>query len=308
MEVLSLVANPTADCYLDQVAALEELGVEVTTLSPPGREDETVGASRSPADYLRFYPTVLSHSLSGYDLVHAHYGLTAPAAVAQPARPVVITLWGSDLFGRFGPLSRWCARRADATVVMSKGMAEALGSPAHVIPFGVDLELFEPRSRSAALDAVGWTPGAKHVLFPYPPNREVKDYPRARRVVEAARARVAEPVELHTLSGEPHDRMPEFMNAADALLMTSVHEGSPNTVKEAMACNTPVVSTDVGDVAERLAGVEPSVASDDDADLVDVLVAAFREGTSNGREAVRDESTRQSARQVYRLYGALLDD
>jgi glycosyltransferase involved in cell wall biosynthesis len=91
------------------------------------------------------------------------------------------------------------------------------------------------------------------------------------------------------MSGVPHERVPWYMNAANAMLLTSTREGSPNTVKEALACNLPVVTTDVGDTAQRVEGVTHSTASNDDEVLVDALVAVLRSGErSNGREAVAD--------------------
>jgi len=95
-----------------------------------------------------------------------------------------------------------------------------------------------------------------------------ENYPRAERVVTVADNLLERPARLRTVSGVDHDAVPDYMNAADALLLTSHSEGSPNSVKEALACNLPVVAVDVGDVRERLAGVEPSRVAASDEELV----------------------------------------
>ena len=303
MRVLNLVTNPRARFFVQQVRALGERGVDGATISVPG-EYRGNGEGRSALDYARFYPRVLRASLGSFDLVHANSGLTAPHALAQPTRPVVLSLWGTDLLGEYGWVSRRCARHVDAVVVMSEAMADALDVPAHVIPHGVDLDRFRPAPAAEARDELGWDPDARHVLFPYPTARDVKDYPRAERVVAAARDRLGDPVELHAVTGVPHDRVSRYMNASDCLLVTSKREGSPNAVKEALACNLPVVATPVGDVPDRLDGVTPSSFADTDAGLADGLVDVLeRRERSNGREAAREisvERTSARLRDVYR--------
>ena len=306
MRVLGLVPSADSAAYSRRTRAVGRLGVDITTLSVPGAH--VPGEStRSVGSYLRFYPRARGASFDGYDLVHANQGVVGPAAVAQPTLPVVLSLWGTDLFGGFGPVSRWCARRADAVVVMSREMERALDVDAHVVPHGVDLDQFRPRDRDTACRAVGWATDEHHVLFPYSPDRPVKDYPRAERVVSAADDRVDGRVRLHAVWGHPHGAVPRYMTAADSLLLTSTHEGSPNAVKEALACNLPVVSTDVGDVVERLASVEPSFVRTTDEGLVGALVETLERGDrSNGRETVRELDVDRTARRLLSVYDELV--
>ncbi len=306
--MLSLVTTQNATFYAQQVESLERLGVDVETL-PVAGDHHDGGRTRSPADYLRLARAVRDRPLECYDLVHANYGLTAPAALAQRDLPVVVSLWGSDLMGRFGPVSRACAHFADATIVMTPDMAAELDSEATVVPHGVDFETFRPMPRADAVDRVGWDADARHVLFPYPRERDVKNYPVAERVVDAADDRLDRRVVLHTGEGRiPHDEMPTYMNAADALILPSDREGSPNVVKEAMACNLPVVATPVGDVPERLDGVEPSPVRDSEDALADGLVDVLRRGErSNGRDAVRDLSLDAMAERILDVYRRALD-
>ncbi|MFB6165282.1 MAG: glycosyltransferase [Haloarculaceae archaeon] len=300
MKVLSLVTTRDP-FYDDQVRVLERNGVSVTTVTIPSN------CPRSLSDYGRFAPTVLREALSSYDLVHANYGLTAPFALAQPRRPVVLILWGSDLLGEYSWVSERCARYCDAVVVMTREMARRLDVSAHVVPHGVDLDRFSPADQAGAQRAVGWDSERAHVLFPYSPSRDVKNYPRARRVVDRARSRVDERLELHVVDDADHDEMPRYMNAADVLLFTSEREGSPNVGKEALACNLPVVATDVGDVRRRLRDVESAAVSTDDDELVDALVATLRtDRRPDGRAAVRDVSLARMGERLLDVYESVL--
>lgn len=300
MRVLNLVTNERAHFFRQQVDALERIGVSCTTLAVPAQGERE---SRSVADYAGFYVRAFRRAFGPFDVVHANYGLTGPPAVLQPEHPTVLSLWGTDLLGRYASVSKWSARRSDAVIVMSDQMADQLETGCDVIPHGIDLSLFRPRDRAAAVADVGWDPDVVNVLFPYGKTRDVKDYPRADRLVERANADAARPIELHSVTGLPHDRMPTYMNAADALLLTSEHEGSPNVVKEAMGCGLPVLATDVGDVAQRLNEVSPSVATDDDGELVAALrdVAADPR-RSNGPAAVRDLSLERMGERILDVY------
>lgn len=284
MRILTLVGNDHSGFFKQQVAGISARGHEVDVLPLPGYSKEV---DRTVGTYARYYVRAIGKAFGAYDIVHANYGLTAPPAIVQALRPTVVTLWGSDLMGKYGSVSRLCARFADEVIVMSEEMAAQYGHDCHVIPHGVDLELFRPLPTASARREVDWTPDAKHVLFPYDPGREVKDFSRAERIVDRIRSSIDGTVVLHTVSGVSHESMPWYMNAADVLLLTSKREGMPNSVKEAMACNLPVVATAVSDLPTLLADVSPSVAHDDDGILADELRAILRSGEcSNGREVV----------------------
>jgi len=238
-----------------------------------------------------------------YDLVHANYGLLGPVALSQRRLPVVLTLWGTDLYGPLGPLTRTIVPFCDAVIVMSEGMADEFQRDCDVIPHGIDTERFKPEPQSVARRKVGWDKGQYHVLFPYHPDREVKNYPLAKRTVDAIDTVLEKPVTLRPVWGVSHEKFPHYVNAADCLLMSSKREGSPNAVKEALACNLPVVSTDVGDVGELLAGVEPSAVCDSEAELVGALADVLRTAErSNGREAVENLSLEWMSDRIREVY------
>lgn len=285
-----------------QVAALEDVGVDCESVSVPTRGNCQRGRGRR--EYLAFYLRTLGRGLEAFDLVHVNYGLVGPLGLAQPTRPVVLTLWGSDLMGPawLTRSSRLSARFSDAVIVPTRAMSRALDCPHEVIPFGVDTELFRPIPREAARARVGWDLDERVVLFPYPPARTVKNYPLAERVV----SRVPDAT-LRTVSGVPHEEMPYYLNASDALLVTSERESGPMVVKEAAACNVPVVSRDVGFAGDVLAGVTNSAIADTETELAATLEELLDAGTrSNGREAVSCLDHEEMAGRLAAVYRSVL--
>ncbi|WP_293028245.1 glycosyltransferase family 4 protein [Natronococcus sp.] len=306
MHVLHLITT-TRSFFEQQISVLENRGIDCTVVGVPG--DYTAESPRTPIDYLRFHPKVLSHVWADdYDLVHGHYGLVAPFALAQPTRPVVMSLWGTDLMSDMGwleTISRYGARFADATIVPSPAMSRELDVDHVEIPFGIDTELFRPIPREEARERVGWDEDERIALFPYDPDRSEKDYPRAERVADRADA----DLEVRTIEGVPYEEMPYYMNASDLLLVTSKREAGPMAVKEAAACNVPVVSTDVGFVDETIGGLENCVVSDDDRELAAGLESVLAgSGRSNAREAIDGLSLESMGDRLVECYREVLED
>lgn len=300
MHVLQLVTNDEAPFFQEQIRSLEARGVTCTVRSPPGAHSST--ESRSVGAYARLVTETLRDT-NEYDLIHANYGLTAPAALAQHHLPSVISLWGSDLLGRYGPICQFCAGHTDEVVVMTREMATVLDRPAHVIPHGIDMETFQSKSTTSARKELGWDQEKRHVLFPYSADREIKDFPKAARVVATAQSTVDTDIELHTISGVEHSRMSDYYNATDVLLLTSKREGSPNVLREALACNTPVVGTDVGDVAERLDGVSPSAVCQSETELNEAVAEILADPrSSNGRQKAFQTSTERTGERLEGVY------
>ena len=122
-----------------------------------------------------------------------------------------------------------------------------------IVPNGVNLSVFKPLSKIDSIHKLGWDINKTHVLFAASPTRFEKNYPLA---VNAINLLNDSNIQFHHLSGVEHGEIATILNASDVVLLTSLREGSPNIVKEAMACNRPVVATKVGDVA-WLFGNEP---------------------------------------------------
>lgn len=232
------------------------------------------------------------------DVVHVHYGtITAFFTVLFSPVPVVVTYHGSDLnrtpgdgllrdlFGR--TLSQFAALGAAGIICVSDGLRQRLWwrrKEVEVIPMGVELDRYVPIPREEARRELGWPDRPLKIIF-NSRDAAVKRLDIARAVEAQVRA-LGVDAELEVLRGGiTQERMPILLSAADALLLCSDSEGSPTMVKEAMACNLPVVTNDVGDVRERLAGVSPgAIVPRDPERMADALREVLRDRRrSNGR-------------------------
>lgn len=296
-----------------QVESLRHTGVKVDLFHFRG--------AGNVLNYLRAWRQVRARlSQSHYDLVHAQFGQSG--LVALPKRlPLVVTFRGSDLKGIVGPNGRYTltgcalrlvgqivAHRADEIIVVSESLAKFLPCRSYtIIPSGLDLDLFRPLPKVEARQALRLPPDHRLVLFVGNPDRPEKRFALAREVMSYPGTEM--PASLIIAHGVPYAQMPLYMNACDALLVTSSHEGSPNAVKEALACNLPVVSVAVGDVRERIGSVEGCVVCADDrpetiaAGLAEVLQRRER---IEGREAVQDLDERILTQRLLRVYDMAL--
>ncbi len=207
------------------------------------------------------------------DLVHALYGGVMADVATRTVldRPTIVTFHGTDLLGQpfASPLrrlvsgygvfaSRKAARRCDGIVVVAEHLRQALprnvkNSKVRVIACGIDMSLFAPRDRSECCKKLGWDPNIFHVLF-QDSGDPVKRPSLANESVEVLKKSGVK-CKLHVIRNVPYADVPTWLNASDTLIVTSIHEGSPTIVKEALACNLPIVSVDVGDVRERIQGI-----------------------------------------------------
>ena len=172
-----------------------------------------------------------------------------------------------------------------------------------VIPCGIDLERFRPMDKSCRQRLLGWNASRFHVLFVSNTGDPVKRPELARDAVEALKSSRV-PAELHVLQGVANAEVPVWMNAGDALVLTSLHEGSPTVVKEALACGLPVVSVDVGDVVERFKGIDGChLSAPNPGDLAAKLTLVRQAGVRlNAREQVQELSLRNVACRLESFY------
>lgn len=261
-------ANPWLGNFVEQqVKGLCEIGMEVEVLLL----DRAAEGART---YLRMREEIRKRLSQGkHDLVHVMYsGVMADLATRGLGQiPAVITIHGSDLMGerlsdpirRFSAhvgvlATRRAAKRANGIIVVSNRLRDALPleidrAKVRVIPCGIDLDRFKPEDALECRRKLGWRTDTYHILFATNGN-PVKRPELARKTVDLLLQRGVK-AELHEMRGIPYSDVTTWINASHAMILTSLHEGSPTIVKESLACNVPVVSVDVGDVIERTTGI-----------------------------------------------------
>lgn len=193
-----------------------------------------------------------------FDWVHAHFSTSALLANLQRKVPVVSTFHGSDINLRSHRLMSAAVEiLSKRTIYVSEGLRQkaalSLKAKSTVIPCGVDFELFVPAPKLEARRALGLAADRKYILFSSGFDNPVKNFPLARAAVALLADNKIEVLELKNYTRQEVARL---MTAVDVALMTSFTEGSPQFVKEALACNCPVVCTDVGDVRSVLLGID----------------------------------------------------
>jgi teichuronic acid biosynthesis glycosyltransferase TuaC len=251
-------AHPERGTFVrDQVADLRrlpDLDIELYEFSPGAR-----ALVHAALDLRRSYggPSTLSRRPSRvpFDVVHAHYGLTAWPALAVPARVRALTVHGNDMrHPRTRMITGAVLSQIDLLAAVSSSLAQELPgrrarARAQVLPCGVDLERFHPIPRAQARAELGLDPVKPYLLFAADPARAIKRYDLA-----SALARAVD-VELLVLGGVDPARAPLWFNAVNAVLMPSGHEGFGLAVLEALACDIPVLTTPVGIHPDALRGV-----------------------------------------------------
>jgi glycosyltransferase involved in cell wall biosynthesis len=246
-------AHPERGSFVrDQVAALRRLdGLDVELYEfPPG-----AGAlARAPRELRRRFAS------ERFDVVHAHFGLTAWPALAVPAHARALTLHGTDVrHPRTRLLTLAVLGRIDLLATVSAALAAELprraAARAQVLPCGVELDRFKPLARAQAREQLGLDLQRPYLLFGADPARPEKRYALARELAEDAG------VELLSLGGVEPARVPLLVNAANAVLVPSAREGFGLAVLEALACDVPVLATPVGIHEEALAGVDGTLCA-----------------------------------------------
>jgi glycosyltransferase involved in cell wall biosynthesis len=216
-------------------------------------------------------------------IVHAHGGLCGFIANLQRRIPVVTTYHGSDINNaqtRF--ISRFTIGMSVYNLFVSQSLIEKVNPKKKfaLLPCGVDIDIFYPMDKNICREQLGWEKDTKYILFSKNFDDPVKNSPLAHAAVKKIPN-----AELVELIGYERKQVSVLMNACDVALMTSISEGSPQFIKEAMACQCPIVSTDVGDVKEMINDIENCfICTYDSDDVVNKLNAAL-EFTNSSDEA-----------------------
>ena len=208
-----------------------------------------------------------------YDLIHAHYLYPGILAVTQRKLPVVISYMGSEILGTPNDkgrvkiigvfniiLSNVIQYMVDVIIVKSRNLFVKIKSkkPTYILPNGVDFNMFFPQDRQSCREQLGLATEAKIILFLGRPNDPRKNISLSTAAVEIYKKSTKDTENISFLAPNPTkpELIPIYMNAANVLIQTSLWEGSPNVIKEAMACNISIVSTKVGDVEDIIGTTE----------------------------------------------------
>ena len=256
-----------------------------------------------------------------YDIMHVRFGQCGIVGRAQRRIPVVITYGGSDVEGspHFTGKHRYrnyllratswlLSLVVDQVIVVSEHLGRKLPRrDYHVIPSGVDLSLFQVIDPVKARGQIGLPQNKKLALFAGNPENRRKRYDLA---VQACKyAGQSYDLELVVLTGKPSHEVPLYMNACDVLLLTSTNEGSSNVVKEALACNLPIVSVDVGDVRDRIGEIEGCVVCKNyrPEEIANALEKVLkRDRRLNSRYLIEDLDTEHMAKKFLEVYKVTL--
>ena len=243
------------------------------------------------------------------DIVHAHYsvcGYVAAIATLFLKSKVVVSILGSfPKENRKAKIVRFFIKHVwDKTIVKSQRTANQLGMNLPVIPNGVNLDQFRLLDQHEARKICGFEDGKQYVIWCSHPTRIEKRFSLAQKAVDLLHD---DNVVLYPVFNHPHDDVVRYMCAADALLLTSYSEGSPNVIKEAMACNCPIVSTDVGDVRWVTEGVDGTYVAKDDkpetiADCIRKALMFHQRTEGRGFIEKKGLSTKSIAKRILQCY------
>ncbi len=311
--------NPRSGTFVfQQVNGLRSIGVDVEVCHIPRDV-------RGMKVYISLRRRIIS-CLNTFkpDVIHIMYGgiMAFRASSFSTSYPIVLSLCGTDIIGEevgsvpqkirgwigvFG--SRYALKKTHYLIVKSKYLLKHIPHSfpldrVSVIPNGVNLNMFIPMDKITCQKRLGWNPESFHIVFSTISfNDANKRLPLARSAVERLKKKGLS-VDFHIMVSVPHEEVPVWLNAADCVLLTSSHEGSPNIVKEALACNRPVVSVDVGDVREMIEGVDHCyIAEPEPQDIADKLYRVYRSPRVNrGREKMKELSIEKVAYRLVTVY------
>ncbi len=296
--VCSINSGRVAPFVEEQGDALAAAGVEVDyfTLRGKGLWNYVRNRKQLIKKIKEFHPQI----------IHAHYGLSGLLANLQRNVPVITTYHGSDINdSQVFLFSKIAVILSAYNIFVSEKIREKAGSPKNssIIPCGVDLNLFQDIDKTIAREKLGMDLQQKYILFAGTFSNPVKNAALAIKSSE-----MLDNVRLLELKGYTREEVALLMNAVDAVLMTSYSEGSPQFIKEAMACGCPVVSVDVGDVYQLMNEIEGCYGcSYNKEDVAAKLMKVLERGQrTEGRKRIVElqldtENVAKRIREVYKM-------
>jgi len=242
------------------------------------------------------------------DIIHAHYGLSGLAARLFTSIPLVITFHGSDAYIPYVKfLSSLAAKLSSYNICVEEKLKHRIREhkKSVTIPCGINLNVFYPISKNIAREMTGLELEKKYILFSSRLDNPVKQFTLAKTAVEKINLQI----EILELSNKSRAEVNLLLNACDVALLTSKSEGSPQFIKEAMACNCPIVATDVGDIKNIISSTEgcyiTSFESEDIA--LKIQLALSYNKRTNGRHNIMQYDNKIIAKKIYDIYKKVLN-
>ncbi len=296
--VCSYNSGKISPFILEQAESLKEKGLIIDFFLIKGKG--IIG-------YLKNYQSMVKKiKLFGPSLIHAHYGYSAILANLQRNIKVISTFHGTDIYkkkARF--FSKIAMKLSIANIFVSKEMGEKINftTKDRIIPCGVNLNIFYPHEKLESMKRVNLNVNKINILFAGSFDNKVKNSFLAKSVVREIKSS-----NLIELSNYSRKEVNYLLNGCDILLMTSFSEGSPQIIKEAMACNCPIISTDVGDVKSLIKDIKNCYITSYNKDEIiekinDILNNYSR---ANGYEAILKYDIKAIAYKIIELYKNIL--
>ena len=255
-----------------------------------------------------------------YDIIHVHWGYNTILSLPTKT-PIVITYRGDDLNGISYMdgitnklksfivvlISQISSYFAASTILVTKSFTKKLNKniPSYIIPSGIDLNIFRPMDKNHCKEKLNFKKDQKIILFAGNKTDKVKNYDLALLVFKKVQQSINNVILTTIPLNTDMNIVPYYMNSADCILFTSLQEGSPNVIKEALACNVPIVSTNIGDVEDRLKNIEGCIVCNDY--NVDSLANATMEilklhNKIDGRKSVQSLDLESTTKRIIKVY------
>ena len=322
LKILMVVAdlaskeNPSFQPFVrSQIESIENLGHEIEIFKIHGPDGWYNYFSKMPLLHkvaIKFNP----------DIVHSHYSYCAFTSLATLKYPQVISFMGDDVIGAENeqgkltlrsylhkPFAKIPTQFAQSIIVKSEEMKGHVNHKnVNVVPNGVNFSTFTPIDKNEARKDLGLDINKIYILFPGDIKNPRKRFSLAQSASDVLKNKFNVDHEILHMRTASQEVLNKYYNASDAMIFTSWSEGSPNVVKEAMACNTPIVSVIVGDTPEIIKDTQNCFVGKDDPDLLgSELAKIISDGNrSNGREMINHLEASKIAQQIEQIYFNIL--
>lgn len=305
--VASYNTNSFSPFVLEQVHALSQLGIEFDFYGISGKRMRGYFSNRS----------LLQKKIQAYqpNIIHAHYGLSGLLANLQRKIPVITTYHGSDIHSskKIFFLSKITMLLSAYNIFVSQSLydiAKYSKKNCSILSCGIDLSVVKPINFYEARNRLGWDDSKVYILFSGSAYNAIKNYSMAKAATESI-----ENAELIELKGYTKEEVALLMSACNLQLTTSFRESGPLVVKEAMACNRPIVTTDVGDVREVIGNTEGCYITSFNLKectekIKKAIIFSQTRGSTNGRERIIKIGLDNSliAKKITKIYNSVLND